>query len=48
MHCRGVEEWSVKLKREKKPKTTTVHVPKVLNLVRFYFEHNGGIIFEQI
>ena len=33
VHCRGEEEWSTKLKREKKPKTTTAHVLKVLNLL---------------
>ena len=33
VHCRGVGEWSTKLKREKTPKTTTAHVLKVLNLL---------------
>ena len=34
MHCRGSEGWSVKLRREKKAKTTNVHVQKVLKLAR--------------
>ena len=38
---REVEVWSVKVKREENPKTTTAHVLKVLNLLRF--ETNVGI-----
>ena len=38
---REVEVWSVKVKREENPKTTTAHVLKVLNLLRF--ETNIGI-----
>ena len=38
---REVEVWSVKLKREENPKTTTARVLKVLNLDRF--ETNIGM-----